>query len=325
MKLALSKEQIDTIKTLNDNKNTITNISKILNISITALTRIMKDNKIIPKSKYLKLTIEEKEWLKDNWCYLSAKECGYKLNKNPKQIMVIAHKMGLGSKQKNQYLFKTLNIDPRRFLNITEPVISYFLGLIWADGSIRVGDRKIALTMAKEDLEPLNLEKYIGKMTKQFSKNKKHPSYKEIMKYTFKSRPIYDFLISCGYKEKSIISPDLILEKIPENLKSYFYLGWLDGDGSINRVPYTISFAGSINQNWNSLIILCNFLDIKYNIYKSKNKRGKGSSFIIRGQNETIKFGKYIYNNIENIPFLFRKWNIWNKNYISSTQSSESQ
>jgi len=46
---------------------------------------------------------------------------------------------------------------------------------------------------------------------------------------------IYDFLSENNYKEKSYVSATKILNKIPNNLKKYFFRGYFDGDGSIYK------------------------------------------------------------------------------------------
>lgn len=318
-KIIFSQQTINRVIELNNQNLSLTKIAKLIGTNPSKLKKVLRENGIKPNSKYLKLTKDQREWLTTNWASKSAKECGLFLGKTPKQVMLIAFNLNLPSKKGKQYLFKKLNIDPRRFLDITEPEIAYFLGLIWSDGTLRIGDRKVGLDMVREDLELLNLNKWIGKMTVQYKKNKKHPTWKESMKLTFKSRPIYDFLVECDFKEKSIMSPTKILDKIPEHLHHYFFRGWFDGDGHFPKMKwhYNLSLAGSTEQNWASAIQLCKKLNISFRIAFGKNKKGSGSIFIFNTKESSLEFLSYIYQNLENAPYLKRKY----ENYLMRCRS----
>jgi len=120
------------------------------------------------------------------------------------------------------------------------------------------------------------------------------------------NRPLLEYLYLLDFNKKSFASPNKILDKIPLNLKLYFFRGIIDGDGCFynGKKINLFSVTSSINQDWKYLEDLFNELNIKYNIRKKEHKNKNGiishSSLIeVIGIDRIIKIGDYIYKNFE--------------------------
>ena len=100
--------------------------------------------------------------------------------------------------------------------------------------------------------------------------------------------------------------PANFLNKIPDNLKNYWFRGFLDGDGCIRlgkKYGSSIVFSGPYNQNWLFLENLCNELKIHFLIDRRIVKLGGHSYFTIYRKNDVKILGDYLYSNYDNIGF----------------------
>ena len=101
-----------------------------------------------------------------------------------------------------------------------------------------------------------------------------------------------------------MVSPTKILSKVPDELKSYFFLGFSDGDGCFYTNPngfckqYAIS--GSYEQSWVDFENLMGMKGCNYTIKKTINKNGNKSSCLrFTNKKSLLSFGEYIYKTIE--------------------------
>lgn len=214
------------------------------------------------------------------------------------------------------------NINENDIINITNEKIAYFLGFLWADGWVNKYSTNIEIK--RSDYEQLeNVFEFISDVPAKHT-FPKGPG-KEQSSICLCRKTISDFLIKNGYKNKSIISPKLILKKIPIKWHNYFWRGYFDGDGCLcikNRT--CVTFWGSINQDWSEIINLYKKLNIKYydiRKYIRKNGKHKSSCIEIRHISEVLKLCEYMYKNYEtdNIG-LKRKFNI----YLNCIEKSKS-
>lgn len=293
-KYPTSEEQFNRLSELVNSGISISKAAKQLKIPQTQAFEYAK--KVNLKSRYSKLSVWEKEWLIENLPSHSKEFCAEFLGKTPDNIKNLGVKFKI---KRKPWLYRNYNVNPNRFFDIKEPEIAYFLGLIWGDGTVRSGDRKICLMMNKDDVDSLNLFEHIGKMTYQVIDHREtHPTWKICAKLSFKNRPLFDYLISLDYREKSYVSPCKILDKIPENLKHYFILGWADADGHWVKLSRGFIMAGSKSQDWKALEDFCKKNKLSYTIKLQRNKRGEGSVFRI-SKGDFLKFGKILYKDFK--------------------------
>ncbi len=276
-----------------------------------------------------KYTKEENNFLKENYKNLGMEECCKILKKTHGQIKGKIYRMKLTltsekflnikreSQKKIKYPPPTINVE--QFLDIKTPEVAYILGLLWADGHVQQKDKHnvVSISCQIEDFKIFEkILKKIGDWRIYY-----FPPRKKTWKATgwacTHNKPLVNFLLDNDYKAKSWSSADKIIEKIPENLKHYWFRGLVDGDGCFYvRKQWwggSLSISSSYNQNWLYMENLCKKLDIHFRINKvvngEKYNHSKASHFIIDRKNDIIRFGEYIYKNfkIDHIG-LFRKF-----------------
>jgi len=281
-------------------------------------------------------TKEEIDWLKKNYPIYGSIYCAEKLNLSIRQIrskierlklkknvidisneinfikenypiygsIYCAEKLNISidlvrSRVSRLKLNKIDKIDIEKFINIKDKEISYILGLIWSDGHIRKNNSSICVSIVNDDMIHLkdifmktgdwnyniiNLDKY---------------EYKQQGRISIGSIKLHKILSDYGFIEKSTISPNKLLESIPQNLHHYFLRGLVDGDGCfyINKKHHTYQFSisSTINQDWDYMIQICNKLNITYRIDITNKTKSKSSLFRICRKKDVITIGDYIY------------------------------
>ncbi len=200
-----------------------------------------------------------------------------------------------------------------QFLNINSSNVAYFLGFLWADGSIK-GKNGIAIEIANCDAQELKeLFNNIGFWQirhRQRQKNGK-PFGKLMTCYSITDKRLTDFLKENDYENKSTFSPNKILSKIPKNLHPAFWRGYCDGDGTVVCSPQAkkqdlqIMFSSSYDQNWLALQSFLMEFCFAYNVSlycrkKTNGKEHKSSCLFLRGtRREKLKFLELIYSDEE--------------------------
>lgn len=209
---------------------------------------------------------------------------------------------------KSNNLKKKRKVELSNFTNIDKKEVSYYLGFFWSDGYIYRDE--ISITIKESDyLELFKIFSTFGIWnTKNVTKKLGDKTYKEKTIYT-NDKFIRKFLLENNSANKSISSPDMLLDKIPDKLKPYFFRGLFDGDGcfsSKNRSYFSIT--GNINQDWSHVTKL--FADLCIcSKYKQITRKSGSSSYITTSSQEDIqRLGNYIYDGNFDIG-LSRKYN----------------
>ena len=152
---------------------------------------------------------------------------------------------------------------------------------MWADGNISNSRNNYNIRIEANYNDMVEIENIImktGNWTKYTIKGRMGNN--DILCYKIGFKKLYNIFREYGYDKKSEISPFKILELIPDNIRHYFFLGLIDGDGCfyINKKQYTYQFilVSTYEQDWTYMKNLCNNLNIsKYRIDKKKNKPKK--------------------------------------------------
>lgn len=202
-----------------------------------------------------------------------------------------------------------LNIDNINFslfsTNINENTC-YILGLLWADGSLH--NNMVALESIEEDIK--FLKEYFLSTGKWNIRFRKRNNWKPQMAYHISNKQFSDYLKENDYDKKSFISPDKILEKIPDNLKKFWFRGYWDGDGCFyyndkNRAVQC-SATSTYNQDWTFLAKLFNNLNIKFSIRRVEDKNSY-SQIRITNKKDSLKLISYLYDSENEIGFERKK------------------
>lgn len=206
---------------------------------------------------------------------------------------------------------KDRRVDIDNFNNINKKEVAYFLGFFWSDGYISKDE--ITITIKKDDGDViLNILNLFGKW--RSNDRIKRLNGKEFKQKCIRvnDRKIKEFLVDNDFLSKSLSTPTKILSKIPDDIKSYFFRGLIDGDGcfcSKNRSYFSIT--GNIYQDWLEIEELFKFLDINYSLTRKERSTGNSSYLIISSRSDIIKLGKYIYSDKYDDIGLSRKYRVY--------------
>ncbi len=258
-----------------------------------------------------KWTDEEINYLKINYPKYGANYCAKVLGLRNVQIhgKMGKLKIRIPNLMKNSLQSKSpekCNINPEIFYDIKDKEVSYLLGLMWADGFLNPSsngyNHNLGFTMVKEDLEIIKpYIDIIGKWN-YYERKQTNPNWKPSINVITNNKRIFNFLVENDYDKKSHVSADKILSKIPNNLKHYFFLGLIDGDGCfyhyVPKIGSTLrqfALASTYEQDWSYFEDLCNGLDIKYKIKRNNSKKSSSSYLRITNKDGIKKLGDYIY------------------------------
>lgn len=259
-----------------------------------------------------KITETEKEFIIQNYPLKGAQFCAKYLNSKIETIRSFASRNKIKCLTEfrstiRKGLRKDISeykVDANKFLEIRDPISAYILGLIWADGHIKIRGRQHETSFANTYPDA----NYFLKVFKEngnwnfYNKKRQNIKWKDSCIIYTSNRYLAEFLYQNDYKAKSQASADKILNLIPDNLKNYWFLGLLDGDGSIKSLKgnYSVIFTSSIEQDWSFLIKLCQDLNIKYFHGKTKKEAGKNSRIGIFNRSDALTLLDYLYQNYEN-------------------------
>lgn len=249
---------------------------------------------------------EEILYLKTNYPTMGSKHCSNFLNRHPKNIVRKANKMGIKctndcKKETMQKVYTSMRNNYSQFFNCKTPEFCYLLGYLWADGHLT--GKKVELSIIKKD--GIVVKKILDTIGIHYSLHKKRS---KIDKYGIKRQAIFtfyfgmnlhDLLFSLGYKNKSFISHQKIMEFIPKENLHYWLRGYFDGDGCFyydqKNHKGQASITSSYEQDWSFLADFLKNKNIIAKIKRTLGKKGKNSVIRFCGRNQIKVFGDYLY------------------------------
>ena len=199
-------------------------------------------------------------------------------------------------------------------VEVVKPHVAYVLGLIWADGCVYFRPNRksqmVKITMVSDDLIKL---KPILDIAFKWSYKSHQPTDKKCREQTDAinyRRGLCNFLKENDYTSK-ISSADKILSHIPDNLKTYWFRGLIDGDGCFysnkNNKSAHMGIYSEYNQDWSFVEQLFRNMEIRYSIYRRKRKKGAQSEIRILNAKDVVRFGEWLYSDTDFI-WLDRKY-----------------
>lgn len=192
---------------------------------------------------------------------------------------------------------RNYKVDPLKFKTIETKEVSYVLGFLWADGYLNGIHIKTEI-VSDDFVEIEPIFDNIGKWSKTHRKRKGMRPQSSICTG---QNPLAQILTSYGFRNKSSKTPSVLLNKIPEELKKYWWRGYFDGDGCFycneNKTIRQMVISSCYEQDWSHAVNLFEKLKIKnYKIKKTKQKNGhKNSRIRVCNIDGISKFGNYIY------------------------------
>lgn len=223
---------------------------------------------LLKLKKEKKWTPEEDNFLKENYVLQGLSKCVDFLKRSKQSTHRRAKKL------KIQISKSKLIVDGEKFIKLDTPASVYICGFLFADGHVRRNDKMISLGIVAEDAEKiLHLFAEFGHWS-MVSRKIKH--WKPQTHISTTNKEIYTFLREMDYCEKSNAEPTKILEKIPENLRHYWWRGYFDGDGSfyVGRCK-KFTVAGGIDYKWEEVSKMLQDIKIdNFQIERRKTKTG---------------------------------------------------
>mgnify|MGYP000877903716 FL=1 len=248
-------------------------------------------------------SIEEIEWLKNNYSEKGVSESAKILNKSNNSIVNKAFKLGLK-------VLRNKNIKSHLFITSFCKESVYLLGYLFADGHIRKSKKgyEIVFHCSKDDMiNIMHVFEHTGKwnILERTKNGKKH-----LMVRCFDS-DLGKFLIENNYDKKSLSSANKILSHIPNDLWHCFFLGLIDGDGcwyySENNKQFIIT--GHYDHNWDYFRDLLTNMNISFLERKTHTKCGSNSQIRVCKKRHLILLIDFLYPNNKYEIGLLRKFN----------------
>lgn len=270
-------------------------------------------SKAIPK--------EQIEYVINNYYNIGPKKCSENLNIKYSRVIHIADRFNLKVSKKcnskNRSLgqikrfenyekpYEEYSVNPNVFINCITNEAAYVLGLLWADGYISNSGRNryIRIECLSSDME--HFSKILNKTgnwnySNRIRKNEKGLNKKPVTVANISNEPLYEFLTSVDFSEKSTESPDKMISLFKkDNLIKSFILGVIDGDGCFYfNKKYGLrqfTITSSFNQDWNYVEEIFKKSEIKYKIIRRENKTSGYSQIRVLNRENIKKIGDYIY------------------------------
>lgn len=198
------------------------------------------------------------------------------------------------------------------FEKIDSPEKAYWVGFLYADGSISSNSHKISISLKEDDKEHLlNFENFLGMSQSCLNYREKTKSYN----FTVARKKTHGDLQSLGFtSKKSYDTTITVWNNIPYQFKKDFILGLWDGDGSFSVSKDKKNCASLISNNDSLLITIVEYLnhELGEDFCKIKERTiGDPYPRIRICYNKVKTFGNWLYQNI-NYPVLQRKKDAFN-------------
>ena len=134
----------------------------------------------------------------------------------------------------NRYIFQVIDTEEK----------AYWLGFLYADGSVGSTDNRIELGLAEKDLKHVEKFKNFIGLNNKISYRLNSKSYR----YSFKDKVFKDILIQQGcVPKKSLILKFPTENQVPDYLIRHFIRGYFDGDGHFSNTTecFEVGFIGT--------------------------------------------------------------------------------
>lgn len=277
-----------------------------------------------------KISDNEIQFIKDNFCDKGYAFCAKSLNKSPVTIFKYAKQFNLvttdecKSKIRSASAAKWQNERPKpqekRCVNANTFIngsnnkdIAYICGLLWGDGSFVKDLGRVSLNncaIDSQDFLPIFLR--TGNWASHTRKPNKR-SIKPSLIISTVNKVLCNFLHDLGY---SVGRKDarLAVEFFNKDIRHHWWRGYFDADGCFyfHKKSYSrgINISACYDYDWSFTDDLLKELSIEYRMVRRIRKLGRNSELNINGREKIKKFGKYLYKDSENCR-LERKYQKW--------------
>lgn len=234
----------------------------------------------------MKYSEHEKEIIKTYYPNGGCKKVREYINRSSDSIRRVASELKIKTNCREN------NANINDFIYIKTENISYLLGFIWGDGTVKSTPREGRTSLTINSKDAIDIKNLFDNRWKIHPKNPQKSHWKPQTMFYLNHKKLAIFLQNSDFCNKSLESPVKILSLIPNKLHNHFFRGWFDADGHISN---TLTICGSYHQKWDALVTLSTNLNIKYNIYTYKTFATSFSRFEILSRKNQKIFLDYIY------------------------------
>lgn len=275
-----------------------------------------------------KFTKSEIDFLKENAKSYGAYICAQKMNRTFGSVLSklkrerIPYTYKINGKSEKEIETLTF-IDKERKVNYdfsttdTPEILAYFMGFLWADGTINY-DNAIIIEIMRKDGECL--KNFFLKLCDFKIAYRKREGRQEQMSFYYIDKQFVAFLKEMGKYPHTSESHKKIFTYIPTRFQIYFMRGLIDGDGCFylgknkrNKHTYfpQFSIASNYEQDWSAIGSFLEKYGIKYTCYvqESKKMKSKASHIRVTGYENISRLIMAVYSE-ENGIYLERKHSI---------------
>lgn len=202
------------------------------------------------------------------------------------------------------------------FSQIDTPEKAYWIGFLYADGSISFRNHVISISLKESDKQHLlNFQSFLGLSEDILKYHDETKSWR----FTISRKKTHKDLVKIGFtSSKSYDTTLTVWNNIPKIYKKDFLLGLWDGDGSFSITPKGVQLASLISNNDILIKQISNYINTNLDKNFCKVKlRTQGDPYprIRFSKNKAKIFGDWLYKDIE-YPVLERKYNFYKKMHI---------
>ena len=183
----------------------------------------------------------------------------------------------------NRYIFENIDTEEK----------AYWLGFLYADGSVGSTDNRIELGLAAQDLHHIEKFKNFIGLNNQISYRDSSKSYR----YTFKDKIFKEILIQKGcIPKKSLLLKFPTEQQVPSYLLRHFLRGYFDGDGHFTNTDscFEAGYIGTLEFIQNSLKILPDTLR-KNSKIKDVHRKDGAKTYSFYSYHDVKIFLDYLY------------------------------
>lgn len=237
-----------------------------------------------------KYTKEDLEFIKEYYPKYGMSYCLENLKLNKSTIKGICHRNKIKRPEDPR---KALKPKIEDFKNVIKPEVAYLLGLLWADGCLIKDLTAIVLIVNKYDAEHyLRIISNLGHFYPTVVKKTKEHLDDNTGIFIY-SKEFGKYFETLGFREKSHCSPKRVLDTIPDKLKRFFFLGFIDGDGSWRGRK--LSMCATYDYPWEEFINFVKEMNSTYYHHQTSTWQGKVSTLSVFSLGDCVNIGTLLY------------------------------
>ncbi len=187
------------------------------------------------------------------------------------------------------------------FSEIDNEYKAYWLGFLYADGSVSANGNRVELGLAAKDLDHIIKFKNFIDIDNKIAYREKTNSYR----YSFKNKKIKQDLIKQGcVPQKSLVLKFPNQNQVSNNLIHHFMRGYIDGDGYIMNTEKSkgIGFIGTES----FILSAIQVFNLKPNKIHNVHREDGAKKYQLAAKKEMMEFLHLLYNNAK--IYLDRKY-----------------